>query len=728
MNQDVPYKELELPRMVLVWVFLFVALWYLIWRFGTLNPEARIFSYLLYAAELFGFFTVSMHLFMTWRLTERKAPPPSEGLDVDVFITTINEPVSLLRRTLIHAMKMSYPHKTWLLDDGRRPEMAELAKEMGCHYLSRPDNRDAKAGNLNHGLQNSQGELVVVFDADHAPNENFLMQTLGYFKDDSVAFVQTPQDFYNLDSFQHHNQKNKPMAWHEQSVFFRVIQRGKDYWNATFFCGSCAVLRRSALEAVGGFATGSVTEDLHTSLKLHKKGFRSVYHAEPLAFGLAPSSMVSFLKQRIRWGQGAMQIWRKEGVFFCRGLTMPQRINYLASSITYFDGWQKAFFYVAPAIVLTTGLVPLKAQGLEFLFHFVPYFLLSYWVFEEVNRGNGRSLVIEQYNMARFASMAWSTLAFFSKHLSFSVTSKEASQQSVAWWCLAPQVLILTLNLLALPIGFALYRYYHVLPLDAMLVCMIWSAVNLALSVSVLMFSKNRSRFRRTEYRFPIPLPASLVLTNSTSIEVFGVIDDISSTGFRFYAPIPKSVKKGHSLKGKIYLPTGPLSIEAEIKSLIPGNNHGEHYVKAIGCRLKMTRELESELALFLYGSDLQRRMSDLQETIRTPIDHFYDLAAGAKMRKRLIHWAPISYTVGDSKPEDTQVGLIGVDSEASSTKEMLVFSPLPEKANMHLNLHSRGRVSKLSGTVGTGKRTDVSSFSIYSYDLIPEHNIEEKE
>ena len=273
-REPVPYTPLEWPRRLLVVGFVVVSVWYLAWRVGTLNPQAPIFSALVYGAELFGFGTALLHIFMCWRLTERIAPPPPIGLSVDVFVPTYNESVELVRKTLLAARAMDYPHKTWLLDDGRRPEMEALARQLGCGYLARADNEHAKAGNLNHALAHSSGEFVVVFDADHAPRRDFLVKTLGYFDDEDVAFVQTPQDFYNLDSYQHRWRGKGRTVWTEQSLFFRVIQRGKDYWNAAFFCGSCAVVRRSALDEIGGFATGTVTEDLHTSLRLHARGLQ----------------------------------------------------------------------------------------------------------------------------------------------------------------------------------------------------------------------------------------------------------------------------------------------------------------------------------------------------------------------------------------------------------------------------------------------------------------------
>ena len=183
-----------------------------------LNPEAYIFSWVLYGAELFGFVTAMLHLFMSWRLTVRNSPPVPEGMSVDIFIPTINESEAIVRRTLLAARNMDYPHETWLLDDGKRPVMARLAAELGCHYLARDDNRHAKAGNLNHALAQSKGEFIAIFDADHAPERHFLERTLGYFADENVAFVQTPQDFYNLDSYQHRRNRDGRQVWTEQSL------------------------------------------------------------------------------------------------------------------------------------------------------------------------------------------------------------------------------------------------------------------------------------------------------------------------------------------------------------------------------------------------------------------------------------------------------------------------------------------------------------------------------
>ena len=300
MNPDIPHETLKPLQKLVALGFVGVGVWYLVWRADTLAADAPIFSGLLYGVEIYGFVVALLHLFMTWRLSVREPPAPPEHATVDVFIPTYNESPELVKKTLLAARQMDLPHTTWLLDDGNRAEMRALAGRLGVRYLAREKNTHAKAGNLNNALAHSSGEFIVIFDADHAPQRNFLSRTLGYFRDARVAFVQTPQDFFNLDSYQHRWREGKRELWTEQALFFKIIQRGKDLWNAAFFCGSCAVVRRDALAGVGGFATETVTEDLHTSIRLHKAGWRSVYHAASLDFGIARENVAPFLRQRVR--------------------------------------------------------------------------------------------------------------------------------------------------------------------------------------------------------------------------------------------------------------------------------------------------------------------------------------------------------------------------------------------------------------------------------------------
>ncbi len=695
------HETLHVPQQSVVLVFLAVAIWYLSWRAGTLNSDALVFSWVIYAAELFGFGTVLLHLFMTWRLKVRRSPEAPDGLKVAVFIPTYNESVDLVRNTLIASMHMEYPHETWLLDDGNRPQMRALADELGAHYLTRTENIHAKAGNLNHALLHTDADFIAVFDADHAPQRHFLTRTLGYFQDEKVAFVQTPQDFFNLDSYQHRWLPGRRSVWTEQALFFRVIQRGKDYWNAAFFCGSCAVVRREALDRIGGFATETVTEDLHTSIRLHKLGYRSVYHPESLAFGLAPSSVVPFLKQRVRWGQGAMQVWRQEGVLTARGLSLPQRLNYLASMATYFDGWQKGIFYLAPAVVLITGVMPISALGMEFFLHFIPYYLLSFWVFEEVGRGYGRSLLIEQYNMGRFAAFAWATLALFRRKLRFSVTSKGLSRASETYRFLIPQMTILGLNVLGLLAGLVLFMVMdgH-LPVLALLVNSVWAAINLSLALAVVLFTLGRADQRRIEYRFPIPLPARIRFEGGACLLV--TVDDISSDGCRLYGPLPPSLGMGDPLAGVIALPSGSVPFRARTVALIRSESSGEPYTKAVGCEFLWESDAERDaLKLFLYGSDLQWHLHSLREQSHTPLGWLAGLWHGDRTEDLgLDRWNAVTYRF-PGEQDDELLGLVSLPLGHGRQRQFLSFAPLPPRGRLEGRITTRMEQADFSAIIG---------------------------
>jgi cellulose synthase (UDP-forming) len=687
-HDPVPHTPLEWPRRLLVLGFGLVSVWYLGWRVGTLNPHAPVFSGLVFAAELFGFGTALLHVFMCWRLTERRAPAPRPGIGVDVFVPTYNESVELVRKTLLAARAMDYPHTTWLLDDGRRAEMEALARQLGCRYVARADNEHAKAGNLNHALALSSAELVVVFDADHAPRRDFLVKTLGYFDDPAVAFVQTPQDFYNLDSYQHRWRGKSRTVWTEQALFFRVIQRGKDYWNSAFFCGSCAVVRRSALDEIGGFATGTVTEDLHTSLRLHARGHRSIYHAEALAFGLAPESIEPFIGQRVRWGQGAMHVWRKEGILSHRGLTLAQRLNYLASALTYFDGWQKAIFYFAPAVVLLTGLVPLVASTPDFLLHFLPYYALTFWVFEEVGRGYGRTFFIEQYNMARFAAFAWATLALLFPKMKFRVTSKGAPGARTRTRFTTPQWTVLALNGLALPAGTAIYIASEGLPLQTLIANGLWAFVNAALALTVILFTAVSQRNARTRYRFPIALPAEVVMSDGTRLR--GTVDDVSENGMRFYGKFPAGLCTGAKLTGHLQLPEGAVAFWGEVRGQVtaPGPSG---VVKALGCRFSTSDEGRQRLEEFLFGSDLQWVLNGYTDRVHTPMSRCLPGVIHGPLHNPIadVRWNAAELRIESSGPAEP-VLLSASALKGGDSTYVLSYNALPEGRNLILDVHLR--------------------------------------
>ncbi|HEX8432780.1 MAG TPA: glycosyltransferase, partial [Longimicrobium sp.] len=421
--------------------------YYIIWRWmATLNPDALWFSIPLVLAETWGLLTAFVMVISVWKLQHRDTLPPPPDMSVDVFITTYDEPLEVIRRTAVGARAIRYPHNTYLLDDGKRDEVQAVAEELGIGYLRRPDNAHAKAGNLNYALQHTTGEFVLQLDADHVPLPHILHRLLGFFEHDpKLAFVQAPQDFYNTDGFTYDVNEEWQRIWEEQRLFFSVIQPGKDRLNCAFFCGSCAVFRREALETVGGFATQTVTEDIETSLLLHARGWHSLFYGESLAYGLAAGSATAFHVQHLRWGQGAMQVLRKVNPLTRPGLTLAQRISYIGSLTAYVGGVQKLVFYSAPIVFFLTGALPIRAIDREFLIRFVPFLLLSFILSDMMARGTANTWASERYQMAKFWTYTRAVASIFRRKPGrFTVTPKGPGH--VPFRTYAPHVTLMVLS------------------------------------------------------------------------------------------------------------------------------------------------------------------------------------------------------------------------------------------------------------------------------------------
>jgi cellulose synthase (UDP-forming) len=713
------YASLSGAQKALVVTFLAVGLWYLSWRPSVFNWDAPVFSSVVFAAEVFGFVCAILYLAMCWKLRQRSPLPVPEGATVAVFIPTINESVDIVRRTVMSAQRMREANEVWLLDDGNRLEMQVLAQELGCRYLARTDNSHAKAGNLNNALRHTTAEYIAIFDADHAPAHNFLEETLGFFSDERVAFVQTPQDFYNLDSFQHRLDRRESVVWSEQTLFFRVIQAGKDQQNAAFFCGSCAVIRRSAIDDIGGFATGTVTEDIHTSIKLHKRGWKSVYYSRSLAFGLAPSSAIPFLKQRLRWGQGAMQVWRQEGILFTRGLSFRQRLSYLATVLAYFEGWQRLVFFMAPVIVLTTGTMPILQMDREFLMRFIPYYLLTFWVFEEVARGYGRSLLTEQYNMMRFAVFITATFGFFLKKLRFVVTPKQMGEADATKRMLWPQYLVLGLNLLAIPVGIAYFSAGRGLPTGALVANVIWATLTFGIAAYAIRYALRSSSYRRREYRFPLPVP--LQVRDAQGQLTVALATDISPLGCRVIGAPAAGVEIGQEIRGELLLPTGPLPVHAIVRAATPGAGADQDAEPALGCEfLWGVSDERNQLEMFLFGSDLQWQLNGLSDRVGTPIERVRKMLGNGEQGSRRLAgqtWSPVLYKRVNSE-EGSGVGFISRTDPQTGSRTMVSMGVLPRNGRLYAEEVTAAGPRGVVGRVEDEAILETHAAPIYLYKL----------
>jgi cellulose synthase (UDP-forming) len=592
---------------VLVIATIVLGLNYVGWRWlFSLNWYAWWIAIPLVIAETYSLIDVALFGMTMWRARTRPRPPvPEDGLTVDVFITTYNEPIDLVEETARAARDIRYPHSTWILDDGARDDMREAADRLGVGYISRGDEwkgrpLHAKAGNLNNALFATEGEFLLILDADQVPRPEILDAALGYFADPQVALVQTPQEFGNVAT-------GDPLG-SQAPLFYGPIQQGKDGWNAAFFCGSNALLRREALMQLGltqyvreveravlvalrgadrvitrarratdpndvmvnaaldeialavetartgvkegqpiagvtydlqhqidavshamvsfdlhllemdlaaireldaaaagepldalldvdstvdslamrqlsplgalesvqallrtldvdrsdeavplmPLATISVTEDMATSMRLHGLGWKTVYHHELLAVGLAPEDLGTMLKQRLRWAQGTMQVLLRENPLVQRGMSVAQRLMYFSTMWSYLSGFAAVVYFAAPIVFLCFGVLPVDSSAEEFFLRFLPFMLVNQVLFLVSSRGVS-TWRGQQYSLALFpiwirAVTSAVANVCFGRPLGFVVTSK-TRQEGNQWGLVRVQLVLAGALLLSTVIG-----------------------------------------------------------------------------------------------------------------------------------------------------------------------------------------------------------------------------------------------------------------------------------
>jgi len=325
-------------------------------------------------AELFNIGQTMGYWATVWRRTKREGMPSDAKFteaSVDVFITVYNEPVEVVEPTIRGALAVEHINKKiYLLDDGMSQEMEQMASRLGAGYITRDNNAGAKAGNINNALGQTDGEFVVVFDADHVPVPEFLKKTLYKFDYQAVGIVQTPQYYRNADS-----NAIAAAANEQQMLFYGPILRGKESYRSVFSCGTNVIYRRSALDSVDGISTASITEDMETTLDMTQKGWEAVYVPEILARGLGPEDLGAYASQQMRWARGGLDTVVRRGLL-ARGLSIGQRFQYFLAFGYWFTGPAYTLYLIALTVGLFSGLKPFN-EVIEYPIHFLPYFLLT---------------------------------------------------------------------------------------------------------------------------------------------------------------------------------------------------------------------------------------------------------------------------------------------------------------------------------------------------------------
>jgi cellulose synthase/poly-beta-1,6-N-acetylglucosamine synthase-like glycosyltransferase len=494
---------------------------YLVWRIGWTLPsgDALWVGLPFLVLELHSFVALVLFVVTTWNVApirERRCIPPDVGSQpsVTVLIATYDERLEVLLPTVAAVLAMDGDHETWVLDDGNRAEVAELAAALGARYVTRPVHDHAKAGNLNYALRMVTSDLIAVFDADHVPEPDFLTRTVPYFGDPGLALVQTPQDFYNTASFEHHHPGS---ALHEESLFYRVIQAGKHNAGAAFWCGTNAVLRVSALRSVGGVATETLTEDFHTTMRLHRAGWRTAYHNEVLASGLAAGTPAAFYAQRSRWGRGAMQVLRTDNPLTGPGLTFAQRLSYAYSLSAWFDSWRTLGLALLPVAVLVTGLFPVTADPWTFLLLAGSAFVLQQTAITMLGRGFARAGFALLFDMVRLPSNLAATVSLVRRGTgTFTVTAKgrtgaERARARVPWVLVALAIVLFSAAIYA-GLSFAALTptTYAVSGTAAMPLVWLLVTGGFVGAAIIRIRSLRFSAERREGHRFPISFPATV--------------------------------------------------------------------------------------------------------------------------------------------------------------------------------------------------------------------------
>lgn len=500
---------------------------YIIWRWTYTVAPIGILSvsgawvWFCFAIELLVFSDTWINLALLSRYVDRKTEAddherrarvadPASLPSIDVLIPTYNEDLNVLERSIVGALAIDYPNKTvWVLDDGQRPWLSDYCAQKGARYLTRSDRRGAKAGNLNAALPHLNGDLLAVLDADFVPRRNFLFRLVGFFEDPSIACVQTPQVFFNKDPIQIN--LGLGSAWSDdQRFFFDVVMPSRDAWGVAFCCGTGFLLRREALNAIGGFPTASVCEDMLMSLKLMRRGLRTVYLNEELCLGLAPESLEAYFVQRRRWCRGQIQMLYLRDGQLGPGLSLLQRLFFLP---TYWGIHlpSRAFLLIVPLVFLWTGLSPFHdVNQWDLLRHFGPALIANIAFVCWIGPRAYFPILSDATNAflgARIAPTVWKSFVRpFGER--FLVTPKGQTVRGGGidsgsfWFCLS--VFLLTLAGLAWNTftSIPLIEDMNQFPLAA-----VWSVTNCVIAAYAALIARERPRYRSQE-RFPLGIAA----------------------------------------------------------------------------------------------------------------------------------------------------------------------------------------------------------------------------
>lgn len=507
--------------LMLIVLSLTVSCRYIWWRYtSTLNwndPVSLVCGLILLIAETYAWVVLVLGYFqVVWPLNRQPVPLPkdmSQWPTVDIFVPTYNEDLNVVKNTIYASLGIDWPKDKltiWILDDGGRETFRQFAETVGVKYIARTTHEHAKAGNINNALKYAKGEFVSIFDCDHVPTRSFLQMTMGWFlKEKELAMMQTPHHFFSPDPFERNLGRFRKTP-NEGTLFYGLVQDGNDMWDATFFCGSCAVIRRAPLDQIGGIAVETVTEDAHTSLRLHRLGYSSAYMRIPQAAGLATESLSAHIGQRIRWARGMVQIFRLDNPLLGKGLKLPQRLCYVNAMFHFLSGIPRLVFLTAPLAFLLLHAYIIYAPALMIALFVVPHMIHASLTNSKIQGKYRHSFWSEIYETV----LAWyiappTMVALFAPHKGkFNVTAKGGlvEEEYVDWVISRPYIFLVLLNIFGVMVG--IWRYFYgpeneVLTVFVSIAWVFYNLVVLGGAVAVSVESKQLRRAHRVEISMP---------------------------------------------------------------------------------------------------------------------------------------------------------------------------------------------------------------------------------
>ncbi|EMF0535737.1 glycosyltransferase [Enterococcus hirae] len=471
---------------------------YLIWRlFYTIPIDSSvslIFGIILYIAEFIGLFVYGffIYLFSNKLSNEHLYEAYDESFQPSVAasICTYNENSKLVIATALAVKALRYPNKKiYICDDGHREELKEMAERFSIRYLSREGNEQAKAGNINYALSQTTSDLVLLLDADFIVKKNIIFEAVNYFKNPKMALVQYPQTFYNKDPFQ----LLRNSFYNEQELFMRFLEPALSRENALIHIGTNAIIRRSALEEIGGVPTNSITEDMATGMLLQNAGYETLFINKAYALGITPYTAKELASQRSRWAQGTKQIFDHFKPRKLKGVSLMQKLCYYNSYLYWFTSFQKIIFLLAPTLFMVFDIFLVRSNNHQLLLFFLPPFVmitLSFRLYVPKIRNLTSSHIYDCF----VAPIHTGALLkeFFKPQKKFNVTKKEiVGSNAFDWRTVFPHIVLFCWILFACII--ALYRLIRGEGYEfGYIVTLVWSVYNLYGLFYAITIGKNR--------------------------------------------------------------------------------------------------------------------------------------------------------------------------------------------------------------------------------------------